>query len=217
MLLVDMSGSGRFGTADNIKQETAAEIAAILAFNAIRNNDKVGAILFSDQVEKYIPPKKGSSHVWRVIKEIFSFAPQHRGTDIAKAVGYLGRVSRKRSVAFLISDFLLPDPGIEFTRQLQSVSRKHEVIAVLISDPGEFCLPEAGIIAFEDMETGALIHLDASHGETRKLFEEHKRKGYADLLSTFKTKDIDCIQISTGANPADALTRYFRMRERRKR
>ena len=109
MLLVDMSGSGRFGTTESIKRETAAEIAAILAFNAIRNNDKVGAILFTDQVERYIPPKKGSAHVWRLIREIFTFQPEHTGTDIVAAVNFLARVCRKRTVAFLVSDFLAED------------------------------------------------------------------------------------------------------------
>jgi uncharacterized protein (DUF58 family) len=108
MLLVDLSASGRFGTQENAKQEVAAETAAILAFNAIRNNDKVGAILFTDRVERYIPPQKGSGHVWRVIKEVFAYQPQHLGTNISEAVGFLGRVCRKRSTAFVISDFIVP-------------------------------------------------------------------------------------------------------------
>ena len=137
MLLVDLSASGRFGTVERTKQETAAEVAAVMAFNAIRNNDKVGAILFTDQVEKYIPPKKGSSHVWRVIKEIFTFMPIHSGTDLEGAVSYLGRVCRKRTVSFLISDFIHPKLGGEVPLKLKSVSRRHEMIGILISDPGD--------------------------------------------------------------------------------
>ena len=212
MLLVDMSASGCFGTGENIKQETAAEIAAVLAFNAIRNNDKVGAILFTDQIEKYIPPKKGSAHVWRVIKEIFAFEPQHRGTDIQGAVRYLGRVCRKRTVSFLISDFLSPD----YTRQLKIAGKKHELIGILLSDPGEFALPAAGILSVQDFETGERFLFDASDTKTRNKFETLKTDEYRRLIESFKTSDIDCIEISTRDSVADVLTKYFRYRERRK-
>ena len=212
MLLVDMSASGCFGTGENIKQETAAEIAAVLAFNAIRNNDKVGAILFTDQIEKYIPPKKGSAHVWRVIKEIFAFEPQHKGTDIQSAVRYLGRVCRKRTVAFLISDFLSPD----YTHQLKIAGKKHELIGILLSDPGEFALPTAGILSVQDFETGERFFLDASDIKTRKAFEALKTDEYRRMIESFKTSDIDCIEISTRDSVADVLTKYFRYRERRK-
>jgi len=212
MLLVDMSASGCFGTGENIKQETAAEIAAVLAFNAIRNNDKVGAILFTDQIEKYIPPKKGSAHVWRVIKEIFAFKPQYRGTDIQGAVRYLGRVCRKRTVSFLISDFLSPD----YTHQLKIAGKKHELIGILLSDPGEFALPAAGILSVQDFETGERFFFDASDTKTRKEFEALKTDEYRQLIESFKTSDIDCIEISTRDSVADVLTKYFRYRERRK-
>jgi len=212
MLLVDMSASGCFGTAENIKQETAAEIAAVLAFNAIRNNDKVGAILFTDQIEKYIPPKKGSAHVWRVIKEIFAFKPRHKGTDIQSAVRYLGRVCRKRTVSFLISDFLSPD----YTHQLKIAGKKHELIGILLSDPGEFALPAAGILSVQDFETGERFFFDASDTKTRKEFEALKTDEYRQLIESFKTSDIDCIEISTRDSVADVLTKYFRYRERRR-
>ena len=212
MLVVDMSASGCFGTGENIKQETAAEIAAVLAFNAIRNNDKVGAILFTNQIEKYIPPKKGSAHVWRVIKEIFAFEPQYRCTDIQGAVRYLGRVCRKRTVSFLISDFLSPD----YTQQLKIAGKKHELIGILLSDPGEFALPAAGILSVQDFETGECFFLDASDTKTRKAFEALKTDEYRQLIDSFKTSDIDCIEISTRDSVADVLTKYFRYRERRK-
>ncbi len=217
MLLVDMSGSGSFGTTDSIKRETAAEIAAILAFNAIRNNDKAGAILFTDQVERYIPPKRGSAHVWRLIREIFTFQPEHTGTDIAAAVDFLARVCRKRTVAFLVSDFLTEDFGRTNALRIKSASRKHELISVLISDPGEFKLPDGGIIAFQDLETGSVRYLDASDRTTRRRYEANRRAVYEQVLKTHQTMDMDCIEMPTDGDAADALVRYFRYRERRRR
>ena len=217
MLLVDMSGSEGFGTTENLKKETAAEIASILAFNAIRNNDKVGAILFTDRVEKYIPPKKGSAHVWRVIKELFAFEPEHKGTDIREAVAFLGRVSRKRTISFLISDFLSPEPSATYIRRMKSISGKHELIAVMLSDPGEFHLPEAGILTIRDFETGQQLVLDASDASTRRSYHEQKTRDYAHTLQSLKNADMDCIEIHTAGSVVDALNRYFRIREKRKR
>lgn len=217
MLLVDLSASGRFGTQESSKQEMAAETAAILAFNAIRNNDKVGAILFTDQVERYIPPQKGSGHVWRVIKEIFAHQPQHTGTDVSEAVSFLGRVCRKRSVAFVISDFILPKGKAIVDRQVRSTARKHELINILISDPGDFVLPPGGIITARDLESGTLINLDAFHAKTRAAFEKRQYDAYSRIRDEFKTADLDCIEINTAASAADKLTQYFRYREHRKR
>ena len=217
MLLVDLSASGRFGTQAAPKQAVAAETAAILAFNAIRNNDKVGAILFTDQVERYIPPQKGSGHVWRVIKEIFTHTPQHVGTDISGAVGFLGRVCRKRSVAFVISDFLLAGGNAVVDRQMRSVNRRHELIHILISDPGEFTLPEGGIVTVRELESGRLVRLDASHGPTRRRYEERRTEAHRHVKNEFKAANMDCIDISTAASTADVLARYFRVRERRRR
>lgn len=212
-LLVDMSASGCFGTTENLKKETAAEIASILAFNAIRNNDKVGAILFTDRVEKYIPPKKGSAHVWRLIKEIFTFEPEYKGTDIRNAIGYLGRVCRKKTVSFLISDFLTQN----YSQQLKLASKKHELIGVLLSDPGEFFLPEAGILCVQDFETGERFYFDASDKKTRHIFEKQKKNEYQKSLETLRAYNIDCIEVNTADSAADALTKYFCYREKRKR
>ncbi len=217
MLLVDLSASGRFGTRENTKQEIAAETAAILAFNAIRNNDKVGAILFTDEVERYIPPQKGSGHVWRVIKEIFAHRPRRSGTDISEAVGFLGRVCRKRSVAFVISDFILPPGRDVVDRQMRSTARTHELIPVLISDPGDFNLPPGGLITVRDLESGHLVQLDAFHPKTRRAFEQRQAQAYESIRQAFKTADMDCIEIDTATDASDALTRYFRYRERKKR
>ncbi len=212
-LLVDMSGSENFGTTENLKRETAAEVAAVLAFSAIKNNDLVGVILFTDRVEKFIPPKKGSAHVWRVIREIFAFSPSGLGTDIRSAVAYLGRVARKRTVAFLISDFLDRD----YLRQLRTASQRHEIISILLSDPGDFHLPEAGILTLRDFETGRTVLLDASDPKTRRAYQTEKIEEYRQTLAGLKSNNIDTIEIHTGDSAADALIRYFRIRERRRR
>ena len=217
MLLIDMSASGRFGTTDNIKQDSTAEIASILAFNAIRNNDKVGAIFFTDRVEKYLPPQKGSSYVWRVIKELYTFTPSQRGTDIGKAVSYLGSVCRKRTVTFLISDFMTDMRAGDLPVSLKTASKKHEFISILVSDPGEFILPESGLVFAEDLETNTRIILDASDRSTRQNYEKLKKEEYQQILNTLISMDIDCIEIKTDGDAADALIRYFRLREKRKR
>lgn len=213
MLLVDLSASGRFGTTESLKQEAAAETASVIAFNAIRSNDKVGAILFTDRVEKYIPPKKGSAHVWRVIKSFFDFTPVHRGTDLLSAIAYLGQVSRKRTVSFLISDFLAPDYG----RQLRIAARKHEIIGMLLSDPGEFHLPRGGILSLMDLETGQRIQLDAEDRRTREAYGNGKTAAHRSARETLRRAGVDCVEISTDKPVADALVRYFRQREKRKR
>jgi uncharacterized protein (DUF58 family) len=212
-LLLDMSSSANFGTREQLKRETAAEFAAIVAFNAIRNNDKVGAVLFTDRVEKYIPPKKGTGHVWRVIKEIYSFRPQGRGTDIASAVRYLGSVCRKKAVAFMISDFL----DETYQQPLKTISQKHEIIGVLLSDPGDFKLPQRGILTAIDFETGQRILLDAGNASVRRRYEQLRRQTYQKTRDNLRSSDIDCIQISTDGSAADALVRFFKYREKRKR
>ena len=217
MLLVDMSASGRFGTTAGLKRETAAEMAAVLAFNAVRNNDKAGAILFTDQVERYIPPQKGSAHVWRLIREIFTFQPRHPGTDIVAAVDFLARVCRKRSVAFLVSDFLIENFGRQTTLRMKSAARKHELISILVSDPGEFHLPTGGIVAFKDLETGAIREMDASDRATRERYRASRQAVHDQILQAHKAMDMDCIEIPTDGDSADVLVRYFRYRERRRR
>jgi len=213
MLMVDISGSGLFGTTGRTKRETAAEIASIIAFNAIRNNDKVGLILFSDRVEKYIPPRKGSSQIWQVIKEIYTFTPRHSGTCIREAVSFLSRVTKKRTVSFLISDFL--DSGFE--KQMLIASKRHELIAVFLSDPNDFHLPPAGIFMACDLETGRMIHLDASDHNTRQAYSRLMKKEHEKTLDVITRAGIDCIELATDASVADVLVRYFRTRERQVR
>jgi len=212
MLLMDVSASTRFGTTDNLKGETAAEIASVIAFNAIRNNDKVGAIFFTDQVEQYIPPKKGPSHVWRVIKEFFHFEPASRGTDVNCAVSYLGRVARKRTVSFLISDFISP----EFGRELKVAAKKHEIIGILVSDPGESNLPETGILSVRDLETGRGMLLDAADPETKTIFRKIGTRALETTIESLSAAGIDPLPVRTSDSVADVLVRYFRRREKRR-
>lgn len=213
MLLVDMSASGKFGTSGKMKLETAAEIASILAFNAIKNNDKVGVILFTDRVEKYIPPKKGSAHIWRVIKEIFTFQPEHTGTDIEGAVQFLGMVSRKKTVTFVISDFVAKG----YLKKLKIASKRHEIITVFLSDPKDFQLPKAGLMLAEDFETGETFYIDSSDKHSRNQYKRMKEKSYFASLERLKKADIDSIELSTTDDVADALIKYFRYRERKYR
>ncbi|MDL2321241.1 DUF58 domain-containing protein [Desulfosarcina sp. OttesenSCG-928-B08] len=217
MLLVDMSASGLFGTTTGLKRDTAAEIAAILAFSAIRNNDKTGAILFTDQVERYIPPKKGSAHVWRLIREIFAFQPAHTGTDSVHAVEFLARVCQKRSTVFLISDFLMPELLEQAPLRIRAVARRHEIISILVTDPGDFHLPESGMVTLKDLETGALCYLDASDPATREAFSARRKAVHTRILQMHKAMDTDCIEMPTNGDVADILVRYFRYRERRRR
>ncbi len=210
MVLVDLSESGAFGTVHRLKRETAAEMAAILAFNAIRNNDRIGAILFTDRVERYIPPKKGAAHVWRVIREILTCQPQSGKTDIAAAVRFFGRVMRKRTVAFLISDFHDRDYG----RALAVTARKHDVISVLVSDPGDGRLPEAGLVELEDLESGRRLVLDAAHAETARRYAAWVETRYRDTRAVFRRADVDVVEISTDGSLVDPLRRFFRARER---
>jgi len=213
MLLIDMSASLKFGTFHGPVLERVAETASVLAFNAIRNNDKVGAVFFTDRVEKYIPPKKGSSHVWRVIKEIFTFSPRGRGTDIAGALDYLAKISKKRSFVFILSDFL--DQG--YLKSLRTLRRRHEPIGVMIYDKGGFELPFKGMVTLSDFETSRQAVLDGFSKETRKAFREAREAGRRKTLGLFSQAKTDMIELETGASVSDTLQLYFRQRERRVR
>ncbi|MCP4020714.1 MAG: DUF58 domain-containing protein [Desulfobacteraceae bacterium] len=211
MLLIDMSASQKFGTRFGKKLEKTAEAASVLAFNAIKNNDKVGVIFFTDQVEKYIPPKKGSSHIWRVIKEIFTFSPQGHGTNISAALDYLCSISKKRTFSFVLSDFL----GENYQKSLKTVRQKHEIIGIHIHDPGEYNLPPKGIIALSDLETGQVRSFDASDKKTRAYFEMIKTMQMKETLDIFSRAKSDLIALETSASVSDTLSAYFRYRERR--
>ncbi len=211
MLLIDMSASLGFGTFSGQKLEKAAEVASVLAFNAIRNNDKVGVIFFTDQVEKYIPPKKGSGHIWRVIQEIFTFEPKGRGTDIACAVDYLSRIMKKRTFAFILSDFL----GKGYGRSLRTARRRHELIGIRIFDPGAFELPSHGMIRIFDFETSRALLVDAANKSTRQAFARMGQDFHQRALKSFSKAKSDLIEMGTSDSVSDRLTLYFRQREKR--
>lgn len=211
MLVVDVSASGEFGSVHLSKRELAAEVACLFAFSAIRNNDKVGLILFSDHVELFIPPKKGRVHTLRLIREILYFEPKGRGTQPAEALDYLNQVLHRRSVVFLISDFLTPD----FSRQLAVTSRRHDLIAIPIVDPREEELPDVGLLTLEDAETGEQIEINTSDRATRLGYLKAVDQRTAERLRDFRRKRIDAISLKTDQDYLPALRAFFRTRERR--
>lgn len=213
MLLIDMSSSLKFGTFSGPKLERAAEVASVLAFNAIKNSDKVGAVFFTDRIEKYIPPKKGSSHVWRVIKEIFTFVPQGKGTHISQALDYLVRISKKRSFVFVLSDFL--DDG--YLKSLRTLRQRHEVIGVKIYDTGVFNLPAKGMITLSDLETGSQMIFDGFNKQVHKRFSDIKHAEHKKTLQIFSKAKSDVIEMDTAVSVSDTLLKYFKYRERRSR
>jgi uncharacterized protein (DUF58 family) len=212
ILLVDMSASGAFGTRERRKREVAAELAALLAFSAIKNNDRVGLIIFTDRVEKFVPPKKGRKHVLRVITEILSYSPQSPRTNLREALDFLGRIARRRVVAFLISDF--DDPGYE--RSLKIAQRRHDLVPVTVADPLEESLPSMGLVAFEDPETGEIIEFDTS-GAGRMEYERRVRRLREEREALFRKLKIDFINVRTGEPYVGALVEFFRAREKRLR
>lgn len=213
MLLIDMSASLGFGTFSGLKLEKAAEIASVLAFSAIKNNDKVGVIFFTDRVEKYIPPKKGSGHIWMLIKEIFTFSPKGRGTDLAMVLDFLGRVSRKKTVLFIISDFLADN----YVKNLRTARQRHELIGVVLHDRGDFNLPSKGIVSVTCFETGKTVVLDAFDKKTRDYYTLTKRALYNNSLDNLKKSSVDFMEMGTDMSVSDVLSRYFRYREKRMR
>ncbi len=212
IFLVDLSASGSFGSMKQTKNELAAEICALLAFAAIKNNDKVGLIAFTDQVEQFIPPGKGARHVLRVIREILTFRPSRTGTDIAKALDYLGRVQARRAVVFLISDF----QAESFEKPLRVLARRHDLIAVSLADARESKLPGIGPVELEDAETGELVLIDAASAEIRKRYEALALARAGELAEMLRAMGIDQIQIETGKPYVRDMTAFFRTRERRR-
>jgi uncharacterized protein (DUF58 family) len=211
MLLVDVSSSGNFGTASQMKGEIAAELCAVLAFSAIKNNDKVGLIIFSDKIEKFIPPRKGKQHVLRVIREIIYYKPEDSKTNLNVALEYLIKVIRRRSIVFLISDFLTED----YEKALQVTNKKHDVIAIDIIDPREVELPDIGFIELEDAETGETVLVDTSNAQVRSGFFSKSESNRLQREKFFKSIGIDNINIFTDRSYVEPITRFFRMRAKR--
>jgi uncharacterized protein (DUF58 family) len=212
MFLVDASSSGDFGTAgEKTKRDYISEICSVLAFSAIKNNDRVGMIIFTDRVEKYIPPKKGSSHVLRLIREVLYFTPQHARTDLNCALEFLGRVIKRRSVIFLVSDFLSSD----YDKMLSIANKKHDLIAIKIADPREIELPNVGFIELEDTETGEQMIIDTKNQQIRRDFQEYAQREKMKLDKGFRSMDLDHIYITTGESYVEPLMAFFRVRAKR--
>jgi len=220
LLMVDLSASGNFGSARQSKRELAAELASVLAFSAIRNNDKVGMVLFTDQVEKYIPPKKGRRHILRLVREILYFEPQRRGTDVAQALDFANSVTARRAVVFLISDFQSAgnqEAALQVLRRaMKQTHQRHDLVAVRIQDPHEVELPAVGLIAMEDAETGELVEIDTLNPQVRSRFRLHALERLATLRRTFNSEAIDSLELVTGQPYVPALKRFFENRARRR-
>lgn len=213
MLVVDVSASGAFGSVNLSKRELAAEVACVIAFSAIRNNDKVGLLLFSDHVELYIPPKKGRLHTLRLIREILFFEPRGRGTAPGLALHYLNRVLSRKAAVFLLSDF----QTALFERELSITARRHDLIAMPVRDPRESALPDAGIVVFEDAETGEQIEVNTSDKSVRAAYGHLVTRQREEWDRSFRRKQIDSIALNTTEDYLPALREFFRVRERRKR
>ena len=236
MLIVDVSGSGRFGSRDQSKRELAAEIASVLAFSAIRNNDKVGLILFSDEVEKFIPPRKGRSHVLRVIREVLFFEPKRRGTDLNVALEFLLRVQSHKAITVVISDFLGSPATPQRTGKkqlrpqmmlleslaqasftmLKQANRKHDLVAVQVTDPRELELPALGRLILQDAETGEIVEVNTGDARKRAAFAERQAKAQENLARLFRKAGIDAIQLRTDQPYGVTLGRFFETREKRR-
>ncbi|TMQ31999.1 MAG: DUF58 domain-containing protein [Planctomycetota bacterium] len=213
MLAVDCSGSNQFGTLIQQKKEVIAELAAVLAFSAINNNDKVGLVAFSDRVERFIPPRKGSRHVLRLIRDVLFFQPARRGTSLREALEFLNRILHRRSIVFLLSDFLDRD----FERALKRTARHHDLIALHIADPREEELPAVGLLELEDAETGARVLVDTSTRRVREAYAAAARQRREALRQLTRAAGADFVEVSTDGSHLDALIRFFRVRERRLR
>ena len=217
-LVVDISASGNFGSGTMAKRDLAAEVASVLAFSAIRNSDKVGLILYTDRTERYLPPKKGRRHVLRVVRDILYHEPQGTGTDTVKMLDTVNHVLHRRAVVFLISDFEMSgDPDItraSLRRAARQTNRRHDLIALHVEDPREKELPNVGIIALEDAETGEIVELDTARAAVRKRFNELSLERSARLRSDLRAEGVDTVQLRTDAPYIPPLQRFFKSRSR---
>jgi len=209
--LVDLSASGAFGSVRKLKNEIAAEFCALLSFSAVKNNDKVGLIVFTDRVELYVPPKKGTTHVLRLIRELLNFKPKAAKTDIAGTLDYFGKVAKKRAVVFLVSDF----QSEAFEKPMRIISKRHDLIAVPVTDPREVRLPNVGLIELEDAETGEMVLVDTSSAAVRKKYERLGRERSERFRELFASMGVDQIEVMTDRDYVPRLVQFFRARERR--
>ncbi len=212
LLMVDLSGSGQFGSTGKTKNEVAAELCGLLAFSAIRNNDKAGLLVFTDEIELYIPPRKGTRHVLHIIREVLRLKPKGRKTDINQALNHISRLFKKKAVLFLISDFRAPD----FSKSIRAASKRHDIVALSITDPAEMMLPKAGLVELCDNETGKILLVDSSSKTVRNNFARISKGRQEKLATTFKKQAIDHIPIKTGDDYVTDLVHFFKARERRR-
>lgn len=213
LFLVDLSASGRFGSVKNMKNEVATELCALLAFSAIKNNDKVGLVVFTEEVELFIPPAKGTTHVLRLISELLSFEPKKKGTKIRAGLDFAARILNRRSIVFLISDFFDKD----YDRTLRILSRRHDLIALSVNDPREYELPDVGLLDLQDAETGATVTIDTGSAAVRKQYAAAGRARSEGLRESLRSMDIDLIEVGTSHDYLLDLIRFFKRRERQKR
>ncbi len=210
-LMVDMSASGYFGSRGSTKREIAAELAAVVAFSAIKNNDRVGLYIVTDKVERYVPPKKGRRHVMRVIGEILAFEPQSRRTDLAKGLDFLAKVARRRSIVFLVSDFL---GAGDWERAMRITAQRHEIVPVVVRDPLEEQLPDVGLVLLEDLETGQVVEVDTS-SHARREFAKRARKAAELRDQMLRRINLDIVEVDTNRPYVDALIAFFKARAKR--
>lgn len=211
ILLVDISNSQLFGSGVNTKRDLVAEISAVLSFSALQNNDKVGAILFTSEIERFIPPKKGRSHILRIIRDVLDYQPLNTGTNIARALEFLSRSIKKRGIVFIISDFF--DEGFE--QALKIVSKKHDTIALRIIDPREYSIPKIGLLLTQDLETGEYVWLDSSNDAVLNKFQVYYQLQQKSLENLFSKLKVDSIKIETDKPYISALNEFFQIRSRR--
>jgi len=218
LLLVDISASGNFGSGAQSKRDLAAEVASLLALSAIRNNDKVGLLLYTDRIEEYIPAKKGRRHVLRVVREILSRQARGRGTDSVKALEMASQVLHRRAIVFLISDFQsnLDSAGTraELRRAMRQTNRRHDLIAMHIEDPRERVLPDVGLVSLEDAETGEVVELDTSDPQVRGRFNRQAIERVERLVADIRSEGVDALELKTNAPYLPVLQRFFKARER---
>lgn len=212
-LVVDASASTRFGSKSQLKSDLIAEVAAVLAFSAIKNNDKVSLVLFSDTIEKYLPAKKGTRHVLRVIRELLAFSPKHRGTNLANALSFVGKVQRSASICFLISDFICPD----FSREIAPIANLHDLISIAVIDPSEAAFPPMQLVAFSDLETGEKHLIDTSSSSTEQHLKDSLDQRNASQQKLMKSIGADFIALYTDVPYMTALRKFFKIRAKRQR
>ena len=212
MLLVDVSQSAFFGTVKQFKNDMITELCAVLSFSAITNNDKVGIIFFSDKIEKFIPPKKGRTHILRIIRELLDFNTEKQGTNISEALRYLNNVMKKRSITFLLSDFI----DRNFKDALSIANKRHDVVGIRIYDKGETMLPNIGLVRVRDAESGKMLWLDTASKSVRDAYAKQYRDNYENFRNAFLKSGADQISIRTDESYVNALLRFFRKREARR-